>query len=322
VGSTATFTVVADGTTPLSYQWLFNGTSIFAATGSSFTRTNLQTADAGNYSVQVTNAAGMALSSNALLTVIEPPSITSQPLSQAIAAGSDVTFSITAIGTLPLTYQWKLNGSDITGATTNVLTRPNAQSADSGSYTVSITNAAGGATSDEAILTVNNPPFLAPVSNQTIHAGSTLMVTNSATDSDIPSQMLAFSLDPGAPPVAIIGTNSGVLVWPTTPADANTTNVIMVRVTDNGTPSLSDTKSFVITVVAPLSVGSISASNTTITISWQSISGKTYRVECTSRLDAPQWTALSPDIIATGATASKTDLIGWGQKFYRVRLVE
>ena len=69
VGSNGTFPVTAGGTAPLAYQWRFNGTNLAGANGSSYTRTNTQAADAGNYSVVVTNASGTATSSNALLTL-------------------------------------------------------------------------------------------------------------------------------------------------------------------------------------------------------------------------------------------------------------
>jgi hypothetical protein len=72
-GESATFTVAAGGTTPLSFQWRFNGTNIDGATNLALTLTNVQPAAAGNYSVLVTNLLGSALSSNALLTVIARP---------------------------------------------------------------------------------------------------------------------------------------------------------------------------------------------------------------------------------------------------------
>jgi hypothetical protein len=72
-GGTAVFTVGAGGSAPLSYQWLFNGTNIAAATNTSLTLSNVQFAQAGNYSVWVTNAYGSTNSVNALLTVNPPP---------------------------------------------------------------------------------------------------------------------------------------------------------------------------------------------------------------------------------------------------------
>jgi hypothetical protein len=69
VNGNATFSVSATGAAPLSYQWQFNGGNIFGATDSSYTRTNAQRYDAGNYSVVVTNTVGSIQSSNALLSV-------------------------------------------------------------------------------------------------------------------------------------------------------------------------------------------------------------------------------------------------------------
>jgi DNA/RNA endonuclease G (NUC1) len=70
VGQAAIFSVTANGTAPLGYQWQFNGGAIAGATLSSYTRSNAQLADAGIYSVVVSNSAGIVVSSNALLTVI------------------------------------------------------------------------------------------------------------------------------------------------------------------------------------------------------------------------------------------------------------
>jgi hypothetical protein len=73
VGSSAAFSVVADGSAPLNYQWLLNNTNIDGAIGSTLTLTNVQFSQAGNYAVVVTNAAGSITSSNAVLTVTLPP---------------------------------------------------------------------------------------------------------------------------------------------------------------------------------------------------------------------------------------------------------
>jgi len=69
VGGTASFSVSASGTAPLAYQWSVNTTNLVGATNATLVLTNLQFAQAGNYAVQITNAAGTAFSSNALLTV-------------------------------------------------------------------------------------------------------------------------------------------------------------------------------------------------------------------------------------------------------------
>jgi hypothetical protein len=68
-GQSVTFSVVATGTAPLSYQWQKNGTSINSATGSSYTITAAQTADAGSYTVVVANTAGSVTSNAAILAV-------------------------------------------------------------------------------------------------------------------------------------------------------------------------------------------------------------------------------------------------------------
>jgi glucuronoarabinoxylan endo-1,4-beta-xylanase len=95
----------------------------------------------------------------------------------------------------------------------------------------------------------NTTPTLAAIANRTIGAGMTLNVTNIATDIDPPPQGLTFSL-PTAPTNAVIDTNSGVLTWRPFVMQANTTNPFTVRVADSGTPSLSATQIFVVTVTS------------------------------------------------------------------------
>ena len=71
------------------------------------------------------------------------PSITQQPQSIAGTLGGSATFAVTARGTQPLSYQWDLNGSAITNATTSSLTISNIQFSDAGSYFVIVTNSVG-----------------------------------------------------------------------------------------------------------------------------------------------------------------------------------
>ena len=156
-GSSASFTVVATGTPAPAYQWRFNGANINGATDSSYTRSSAQPADAGSYSVVVTNIAGTATSADAILGVNVPPEITAQPQSLSVTAGSNVTFSVTATGTAPLTYQWRFNGADLANATTLAYICNNAQTTNAGTYSVVVSNIAGTATSADAVLAVVEP---------------------------------------------------------------------------------------------------------------------------------------------------------------------
>jgi uncharacterized repeat protein (TIGR01451 family) len=172
------------------------------------------------------------------------------------------------------------------------------------------------------VLESNFPPVLVTIADRTIHAGSTLTIFNSATDSDIPANALVFTLDPGAPPTATIDATNGVLTWVTTVADADTTNHFTVRVTDDGEPPLSDAQSFSVAVVLPPVVQSITVSNGAAILTWNSIEGQTYRLEYNDDLDETNWTELPPDITASGSVTEKVDLIeSVPQRFYRVVLV-
>ena len=153
-GAAAAFSVAAVGSPPLTYQWSFNGSNIIGATQTAFSLAAAQPANAGNYSVQVTNAFGVAVSSNATLTVLVPPAITTQPSNQTATVGAKSSFTVTATGTAPLAYQWAFDGTSLVGATDGTLLLTNVQPAQAGSYAVVITNVVGSITSSVATLTV------------------------------------------------------------------------------------------------------------------------------------------------------------------------
>ena len=159
-GQTATFSVVAAGSSPLSYQWSRNGAAISGATSSSYTTPATTTADSGStFKVQVTNAFGNITSTTATLTVNavgQAPTITSQPAPQTVIVGQTATFSVIASGTSPLLYQWRRNGTVISGATGATYTTPATTAGDNGSgFSVVVSNSFGSATSSAALLSVN-----------------------------------------------------------------------------------------------------------------------------------------------------------------------
>ncbi|MEO5804723.1 MAG: immunoglobulin domain-containing protein [Verrucomicrobiota bacterium] len=153
-----TFSVTATGTAPLNFRWRFNGSNIAGAISSAFTLTNVQASDAGNYSVLVSNFVGMIVSSNATLAVSATPvapSVTGPPQSQTAIAGQNIIFHVTANGTLPLNYQWRFDGENISGANASTLTITNVQPANVGNYSVMVANSAGATNSSAASLVVN-----------------------------------------------------------------------------------------------------------------------------------------------------------------------
>lgn len=159
-GSNATFTVTALGFPPLAYQWRFNGTEIPGATNASLDIGDAQSANEGTYSVVVANGFGVATSETATLTVWRSPVIASSPQSQIVIEGTNVTLTVTAEGTMPLTCQWQHDGVNLAGASESTLLLNNLLTNDSGSYVVVVSNAFGSVTSTPAILDVRKPPPL------------------------------------------------------------------------------------------------------------------------------------------------------------------
>jgi hypothetical protein len=178
LGQQARFDVRANGATPFSYQWRKNGIDISGATAFTYIIAAAVASDSGTYSAFVTNIDGTALSANAILTVIVPPVITSQPVSLTNNAGTTALFSVTNSGS-PSAYHWFKNGTNLLsdggklfGATNTVLTITNVLGADAGSYSLVISNAAGSVTSSPAYLAVIDPIITnAPIS-QVVNLGA------------------------------------------------------------------------------------------------------------------------------------------------------
>jgi hypothetical protein len=157
-GGNAGFSVTATGDAPISYQWRLNGNSLANATNTSLSIGSVQTSNAGNYDVVVSNLAGSGTSVVAVLTVRVPPQITQQPQSQSVLQGSSAGFSVTATGDAPLSYQWRLNGNGLANATNTSFSIGNVQASNAGNYDVVVSNLAGSVTSVVAVLTVVMPP--------------------------------------------------------------------------------------------------------------------------------------------------------------------
>jgi hypothetical protein len=173
VGQTATFAVSASGTGPFNYQWYKNGVSISGATSSTYMTPATVMGDSGSiFTVVVTGPNGPMTSSPATLTVNPiKPAITVQPVIQTVTSGQTATFTVTATGTGPLSYQWYENGILITGATGSTYTTSPVSTSDNGAvFTVVVSNAAGSVTSTPAVLTVPTP---APIAGSIVPSSAT-----------------------------------------------------------------------------------------------------------------------------------------------------
>src|SRR5262249_13641999 len=153
-GDTAVFSTSPSGTGPFSFQWFKAGGSLTTQTNSTLVLSNISVADLATYSVQVTGPCNN-LTNSATLTLNTPTtadafnSITSCP-------GTTVSFTTTAHGTGPFSYQWSKDSSPLTTQTNSTLILTNISSTDGGSYQVIVTGACNTAT-NSASLAVNDP---------------------------------------------------------------------------------------------------------------------------------------------------------------------
>jgi hypothetical protein len=154
VGGSTKLSVMAAGTGPLTYQWRKAGQNLTGQTGASLVLSPVQLEDAGVYDVVVTNPVGSVPSAPATVLVQDPPVLGSLLNSVTAKAGTSVTFSMTATGTGPLTYQWRRDGTPIPGATALTYTIPMLDESYRGAYDIVVTGPWGSVVSATATLTV------------------------------------------------------------------------------------------------------------------------------------------------------------------------
>jgi hypothetical protein len=154
-GQTVTFSVAADGLTPLSYLWQKDNANItdpnaHGTTTATLTLSNANTSMNGGYTVTVTDQAGSLTSDPIYYMYVQDPGVLSiTPASgQTKTNGGSATISVAAAGSSALSYQWQLNGNPvpnggrISGASSATLTVANLTAADTGLYTVMINGGA------------------------------------------------------------------------------------------------------------------------------------------------------------------------------------
>jgi hypothetical protein len=165
----------------------------------------------------------------------------------------------------------------------------------------------------------NNPPTLNVISNRFVHLGQTLQFTATAADADSWYQTLTFSLT-NSPAGATINSTNGTFTWAVTNIAAPSTNSITVRVTDNGTPPMSDAKTFLAVVAPPLQFASVAlGGNGSLNLTFNSLPGEAYQLTFKNNLTDPQWTPIGPPLAGTGAAMTFSNSVSsQPQLFYRI----
>jgi hypothetical protein len=176
---------------------------------------------------------------------------------------------------------------------------------------------------------VNTPPWLPPQTNQVVNEQTTLVVTNTGMDSNIPANALAYALQ-AAPAGAAIDAN-GIITWTPTQAQSPGTNVITTVVTNSDVfdlinPQLTATNSFTVIVTGGSAlpvVQSISLTNGIVTIKWSAVSGQSYTLQYKTNLTDSAWSSAVPNFTALGSTATGTNGVNNAtQRFYRIMLLQ
>lgn len=184
-GDMVVFSVTATGD-GLTYQWRKDGNDIGGETGTTYTIASATVGDEATYDVVVTGTCGVATSDGATLTLGAGPSISDQPDAAVVCEGDPVTFTVVAANAV--SYQWRKDGNDIGGETSDSYTIAAASSGDAGTYDVVIQGACGTSMSDPADLTVSTGPIItASPSAQNAKTGDFVKLSVTATTLGNPS---------------------------------------------------------------------------------------------------------------------------------------
>jgi len=155
-GSSRTFSGLANGSQPISYQWQHVGTNLPGATLTSLTLTNLGLNDSGAYTLLASNFVNVSTSAVAQLTIYQPPTILQPLTNQVVDLSNTVTLTVNASGSPTLAYSWQLNGAPIAGSNSTLVVS-NISLSQSGYYRVTVTNLYGSVSSTSRVSVLGLP---------------------------------------------------------------------------------------------------------------------------------------------------------------------
>lgn len=257
---------------------------------------------------------------------------------KSVNEGSLLSFTVTATDPdagQSLTYS--ADGALPTGATLNAQsgtfawTPTEAQGHGTYTITVIVTDDGSPALTDTAEFTVtvaevNVPPVLAAIGNKTVEENATLSFVINGTDTDLPAQTLTYTMEGTIPVGASFNAATRTFTWTPTGAAAPSTNTVTFRVTDNGSPAASDSE--IVTIVVTAIDAEVTLAqpqvnpNGSVTLSWSTVAGRSYRVEFKNSLTETNWQLLTT-VTAEGTNSTTTDNTNGGQtqRYYRIQEV-
>jgi hypothetical protein len=188
VGGTVTYSVTTDNQPGYTYQWRRNTANIPGATSTSYTITNAQQSNVGDYDVVITGCSPVT-SNYAIFQLNTPPAITVQQKDTTVCKGTSAMLTCTATGT-NLTYQWKRNGTNVTGGTSAILTIPTVNPADTGIYTVTVSGKCPSPITSNGINLrfTTAPTFIQQPHDTVVCLGETVTLTAEATGNGLTYQ--------------------------------------------------------------------------------------------------------------------------------------
>ncbi|MBX7156631.1 MAG: T9SS type A sorting domain-containing protein, partial [Bacteriodetes bacterium] len=226
-----------------SYQWMLNGSAIAGATAQSYTLPTGLAAGTYNYTVVASNSGCQTTSSVKTITISTTPNPTLIATNATYCTGSGSTPVLSVTGGPYTTYQWKLNGVNITGATNATYSLPTNLTAGTYQYCVTVTNGSCTATSQTQVITVTSGVTATVTGGGTICSGGTKNITFTLTSGNTANWSLVYSINGVQYTVnAISQASYTISVSPST-----TTTYAIVSVSSNGCSSTS-TASTTVTV--------------------------------------------------------------------------
>jgi hypothetical protein len=169
---------------------------------------------------------------------------------------------------------------------------------------------------------VNRPPTIALAADQWVHGGMTFMMTNAAADPDLPQNSLSFGAALPLPAGASIHPTTGILTWSVPDSQVEATNVFFIRVTDNGSPALSATNIFTVSISPRPRLRPGITPEGDVELRWSGIPGRRYQVQYAGEIDAPLWFDLGEPVTAQMGEMVVGQPRGFGQRFFRLLLLE